>query len=145
VRVILDTNAVVSGLLWAGRPREIIALIEQEKITLCTSPALVDELREVVGRSKFHERLAKINSTEDDVIGRYLRFSEVISVPAQVQSVVTNDPDDDHVLACALAANVDFIVSGDRHLLELSRYQGIPIVNAADFLTAYHAASTRTH
>jgi predicted nucleic acid-binding protein len=51
-----------------------------------------------------------------------------------VPSVVAADPDDDHVLACALAAGADLIVSGDHHLLELKLYQGIPIVNAAEAL-----------
>lgn len=55
-----------------------------------------------------------------------------LAEPLDVPSVVPNDPDDDHVLACALAAKADLIVSGDRHLLALNRYQNIPIVSPAE-------------
>ena len=64
---------------------------------------------------------------------RYLQVARIV-VPATIAPVMRSDPDDDHVLACALAAQADLIVSGDTDLLNLKTYQGIPIVNAAEAL-----------
>ena len=112
MRVVLDTNTVVSGLLWAGSPRDIIALIEQEKVTLCTSPMLIAELRDVIGRPKFSSRLHRIQQSPNEVIERYVEHADIIVDPNQVPAVVASDPTDDPVLACALAAGADYIVSG---------------------------------
>ena len=139
VRVVLDTNTVVSGLLWAGPPREVIALIEQEKIILCTSPALIAELHDVIGRPKFSSRLERVQQSPHEVAERYVEHAAIIVEPQEVPEIVTSDPDDDLVLACALSAAADYIISGDRHLLDLKNYQDIPILSAADFLTAYQA------
>ncbi len=70
---------------------------------------------------------------------QYLNVVQIVT-PATVASVVLADPDDDHVLACALAAKADIIVSGDRHLLQLQHYQEIPIVNVAEALRRIEGA-----
>lgn len=67
----------------------------------------------------------------DDLVLGYAELTTIVN-PVSIVSIIPNDPDDDHVLACALAAKADFIVSGDRHLLELGVYQNIRIVTASD-------------
>ncbi|MCC6659090.1 MAG: putative toxin-antitoxin system toxin component, PIN family [Rhodocyclaceae bacterium] len=96
MRLVLDTNVVVAGLLWNGLPNRLIGLAIQKAVRLYSSQILLDEL-------------------------------------AQTPRVVANDADDDHVLACALAAQADLIVSGDKHLLGLGgAYQGIRIASPAE-------------
>ena len=141
MRIVLDTNTVISGLLWAGPPRQIIALVEQEYIVHCTSPDLVEEFGDVISRPKLAARLQQVQISAEELLERYLRFSAVVIKPDQVPAVIDRDPDDDHVLACALAASAAYIISGDRHLLDLKNYRGIPILNAADFLALYRAAA----
>jgi len=133
VRLVLDTNTVVSGLLWKGSPHRLLAVVgEHHDITLHTSPKLLAELADVLSREKLAAAIASTQRLPDVLMRQYLAVVQIVT-PAAVAPVVLADPDDDHVLACALAAKADLIVSGDRHL-QLKHYQAIPIVNVAETL-----------
>lgn len=99
-------------------------------MVLYTSPLLLAELEEVLARNKFMQRIANAGSSPAHLIDGYLSLVQVVK-PLAVEAVVARDPDDDHVLACALAAQADVIVSGDKDLLDLCAYRGIPILTAA--------------
>lgn len=132
MRVVLDTNVVVSALVWGGTPDRLIQAAIDGEIDLATSPALLSELRAVLARPHLAGRLAQNQSTVEQAIDLYERLALQVS-PLATPRVVAADADDDHVLACALAADADLIVSGDkRHLLPLGSYQHIPIVSAAE-------------
>ena len=89
------------------------------------------ELLDVLSREKFAVRLAQADLTPLSIVRELMRLA-YMTAPTNVPRVIVNDPDDDHVLACALAAQADLIVSGDKHLHSLGgQYQGIRIVNAA--------------
>lgn len=93
---------------------------------------LMAELLDVVAREKVATRLAAAGLTPLGIVGEIRRLTTTMTTPADVPRVVASDADDDHVLACALAAQADLIVSGDKHLLGLgSHYQGIAIVTPA--------------
>lgn len=132
MRVVLDTNTLVSAILSPlGPPRRLLDDARTQVFELCSSPVLMAELLDVVSREKFATRLAAAGLTPLDIVGEIRRLA-VMAAPADVPRVVATDADDDHVLACALAAQADFIVSGDRHLLDLGgSYQGIAIVTPA--------------
>jgi uncharacterized protein len=132
VRLVLDTNIVVSGLLWRQAPAHLIDAALQGRIELFTSEALLLELSDVLPRAKFARRVAASRLTIPQLIARFAVLAQSV-VPASI-SCVARDPDDDHVLACALAASVDLIVSGDSELLNMKAYQGIPIVSPAEAL-----------
>jgi putative PIN family toxin of toxin-antitoxin system len=134
VRLVLDTNTVVSGLFWGGAPGQLQDAARAGKVDLYTSPALLNELARVLSRGKFLTRIAAVNASLDEMIEGYGELARLVN-PAAIAPVVVADPDDDHVLACALAAKADLIVSGDSDLLNLKTYQGIPIVGAAQALT----------
>lgn len=129
MRLVLDTNTVVSGFLWERAERALIDAAIEERIELVTSQPLLDELAGVLARSKFSDRLAAQNLTIQALIERYSLVAEVV-VPAEISPVMVADPPDDLVLATALAGRVDFIVSGDKRLRNLKSFHGIAIVNA---------------
>jgi putative PIN family toxin of toxin-antitoxin system len=102
-------------------------------ITLVTSATLLVELADVLHREKFAQRLARANVTAHALVFGYAALARLV-IPAPIEPVVTADPDDDAVLACAVAARVEVIVSGDRDLLTLESYEGIAIITAVQLL-----------
>lgn len=134
VLLVLDTNTALSGLLWGGTPGRLIDAAEAGRIELASSAALLAELQGVLGREKFARQLAQRGLTMGDVFDGYAALV-VIVTPAGIPPTIAQDPADDQVLAVALGARADLIVSGDRHLLDLGgQYQGIPIVSPAHAL-----------
>jgi hypothetical protein len=130
MRLVLDTNVVLSALLWGGTPYRLLQLSIEGEVKLFTSPLLAAELREILARPHLAAKLLEKGTTADAVTALYMEFARSVS-PLSVPRVVPDDPDDDHVIACAVAARVDVIVSGDKHLLNLREYQGIRMVTAA--------------
>ena len=140
MRIVADTNTALSGLLWQGPPRRLLELARERKVSLYTSLTLIAELAEVIAHEKFAERVRAAGLSAAELVEDYERLAEVIA-PEALPAPVSRDPDDDHVLACALAAKAELIVSGDkRHLLVLGNYQGIPIRTASDALSALAAS-----
>lgn len=131
MRAVADTNVVVSGLLWQGPPRRVLDLARTGMLDLFTSPALLVELEDVLGRQKFRRRLESAGVDPGELVLGYAALASVV-LPAEKPAVIVEDPDDDEVIACALAARAEVIVSGDRHLRSLRSFRGIRIVTAAD-------------
>jgi putative PIN family toxin of toxin-antitoxin system len=133
MKVVLDTNTVISGLFWSGAPRQVLDLARDGLISLFTTPELLAELADVLGREKFEYRLTLAQVTADELVYGYAALAHTIR-PAKIKPVIKNDPDDDKVLACAKAAKAEWIVSGDRHLLDLEKYENIPISSVNEML-----------
>jgi uncharacterized protein len=133
MRVVADTNTVVSGLLWRGSPRAVLNAARAGSADLFSSPALVAELQDVLARGKFAERLRGANVSADRLVLEFAALARMVN-PVTIDPVIQADPDDDSVLACAATAKADFIVSGDSHLLQLAEYEGIPILRAGQLL-----------
>jgi len=131
VRIVLDTNVVLSALLWRGTPYHLLdAIRSRSEARLFTSPALLNELADVLTRPSATKRLAIIGRTVREVLADYVEAVEVVE-PEQVPRVVPDDADDDQVIGAALTAGADCIVSGDADLLSMGSHQGIPIITAA--------------
>ena len=133
VRAVLDTNVVVSGLLWKASPRQVLDAARDQRLTLYTSSVLLDELAEVLSRAHLAPVITANRSSPAFLMRHYAMLAQVVT-PAQITRVVAKDVDDDAVIACALAAQADWIVSGDAHLLNLKHYQGMRIIDAAEAL-----------
>lgn len=127
MRIVADTNTVISGLLWRGAPRRLIDAGRTRKVIIITSSALLAELAEVLARDKFATRISRADLSAKALLEDYADITYVIE-PVALPEPVSRDPDDDEVLACAIAARVDAIVSGDADLLTLKSYQDIPIL-----------------
>jgi len=136
MNVVLDTNTVISGLFWKGAPRQVLDLARSGSITLFTSPELLAELANVIGRKKFAQRMVQAQVTVDELVFGYSALALTIR-PAKIKPVIHADPDDDKVLACAIAAKATLIVSGDSHLLDLKEYKTIKIIPGNELLMQY--------
>lgn len=133
MRLVLDTNIVVSGLLWGGSPRTLLDHARAGRVSLFTSALLLAELDDVLSRAKLSERIQLAGVEHQDLVFGLAALCNIVA-PTAIPSTILDDPDDDHVLACAVGAAAEMIVSGDRHLLRLGGYQGIAIRTAADVL-----------
>jgi putative PIN family toxin of toxin-antitoxin system len=133
VRLVLDTNIVVAGLLWRGAPHELLNRAIDNRFSSLSSAGLIAELGRVLAYPKFAQRIAANGLSIPALIECYARIAALVPA-AEIDRVVQADPDDDQVLACALAAQADLIVSGDADLLNLKTYHRIPIVSAAEAL-----------
>jgi len=121
---------------WRGTPYRLLATIrrEPETIQLFSSETLLVELGEVLNRPHLAKPLAAIGRKPADVLADYAQAVEIV-IPRHVPTIA-RDPDDDQVLACALAAQANIIVSGDDDLLSLGRFQNISILTAAQTVDA---------
>ena len=130
MRVVADTNIFISALLFGGLPGEFLRLALLQEFTLITSSALLDELGEKL-RGKF-----AISDRDALAIRAKLESSATVVNPDFELNAVLDDPDDNRVLECALAGQANCIVSGDRHLLRIGRYEEIAVLSVRQFLEA---------
>jgi putative PIN family toxin of toxin-antitoxin system len=141
VRVVLDSNVVVSALIWGGVPYRLIQAASAGDITLFASTVLLDELRDTLARPHLAARLVQQRSSVEQALGFYGQL--VANVIPLTLAPTSRDPDDDHVIACALAAKAQLIVSGDRDLLVLENVRDIAIVTPAQAITRIEAPANR--
>ena len=136
MNIVLDTNTIISGIFWKGAPRQVLDLARSGTFTLFTSPDLLAELADVLGRKKFSARLEQANTNVDELVFGYAALAKTVR-PIKIEAVITEDPDDDKVLACAKTANAEIIASGDNHLLDLIEYEGIKIITVNQLLEQF--------
>jgi putative PIN family toxin of toxin-antitoxin system len=133
MRVVLDTNVVVSALLFKTTLSKIIALWQRGAITPVISKDTFQELQAVLAYPKFALTRDEIRAILE---GEILPFFEVIEVREDVKGVCA-DPADDKFLACALSASADYLVSGDKALTELKQYKSVRIIKPSEFLKLF--------
>jgi putative PIN family toxin of toxin-antitoxin system len=129
MRLVLDTNVVLSALLWRGTPYQLLTNIrdQAESISLACSAPLLAELADVLTPPPATVRLALIQRSAADVLADYTAVVEIVT-PLPVPRIAP-DPDDDVVIGTALAAKADWVITGDKPLLSVTEYQGVRIVS----------------
>jgi putative PIN family toxin of toxin-antitoxin system len=134
VRVVLDTNAIVSALLFTGISSDLVSLWQNGVVTLLLSRDILDEYLRVLSYPKFELSEEEIKQLIQEEI---LPYAEVVK-PKRRLRVVQSDPSDDKFLECAVAGKARVIISGDKDLLSLGRYRRIRIQTPAQFLAENH-------
>ncbi len=134
MRVVLDTNVIVSAILSpTGAPARLVGFWQTQVFGLVVSEDLLQEYLRALSYPHVAVRHG-MNATEaSQIVEDFRQFSDNVN-PDAMPRVVLEDPDDDKVLACAVAGGADFLVSGDTHLLRLEEYQGVRILTPAAFL-----------
>ena len=132
MRLVLDTNVVVSALLWDGVPRRLLRVGRAEDVAFCYSSPLIAELTDVLSRPKFKKKIAASLLTVDQLVDLYVELVALVR-PAPT-SRLAPDPDDDVVIGTALAAKADYLVTGDKGLLSVEAYEGGRIVTVSEAL-----------
>ncbi len=125
---VLDSNVIVSGLGWLGAPARIMEAVLAGELVLVTSASLLAELCRVLAYPKLAKAIP-----DGSVLADLVEMSSVIVEPLSTLAVV-EDESDNRVLEAAVTGSVDYIVSGDGHLLTLGSFQGIPVLTPAEFV-----------
>lgn len=128
--VVLDTNIVASATFWRGKPAHCLEAWTLGRFELALSHSILTEYEEVVARlgARYPQK------TPTDWLPA-IRQAGHFYAPAKLASATVPDPDDEMFIECAVAARVDYLVTGDKsHLLVLKKAVGIPIIAASDFL-----------
>ena len=134
MRAVVDNNALVSGLLWGEKPGRLFRAVATGHLQIFLSEALLGELRDVLQRRKFAARLALKRLTPEIVLAQVQAAARVVHAPPVPLPALLRDADDLPVLACALSAEVDVIITGDKDLLALNPFENIPIITVANAL-----------
>lgn len=126
MRIVLDTNVVISGLIWNGIPGKILTGARSRRAEIFTCIELLNELSRVLSRKKFSMKLVALGLAAQTILSDYMSLAISVNL-VPLQAPVSRDPNDDIVLACALTAQAHAIISGDTDLLILHQNQGVQI------------------
>jgi len=129
VNVVCDTNVLISGVLFGGHARQILRLASRGTVTNFVSPEILREVENVLLRPKFG-----LNPEQVLNITALMRDSFELVVPSRSVNKIRTDPDDNRILEAASAAGAAFIISGDRHLLDLTEWKRIKVLSPAAFI-----------
>ena len=134
IRVVIDANQFVSALLKpASNPADVIRLVRERKIQLIMSPEIIEEIRAVLLYPKIVKRHRR-TSEQIDLFLKKLTKVAIITQSGPNFDVIKEDPSDNKYLACAVEGGAEYLISGDRHLINLRTFRGITITDPAHFL-----------
>lgn len=132
MRVVCDTNILISALVFpGGSPERILDLARQGHIELYISDFIINEFSHVL-EHKFHFGQNDVHKRVD-----YMKGLANTVAPKEKLSVIRAHEPDNRILECAVAANADVLISGDKHVLRIDEYKGIKIVAASDFVAMF--------
>ena len=134
MKVVLDTNVLVSGILFTGPPHQILLAWSEGRFELVFTSDIHEEYRRVAAELQQQFPRVDLAAALDLVLVNAHAFP-----PAALDGRICTDPDDDKFLACALASGAGTIVSGDKHLLSVSGYRGIEVLRPRAFVEGYLA------
>jgi putative PIN family toxin of toxin-antitoxin system len=135
IRAVLDTNILISAFLVKhGKPAQIIQYGRARKFQLIVAEVILAELREVLDYQHIQKRFHPVPAEIEEFVERLSSVSTIVTI-TEIESVVTSDPDDDLIVACAVEGQADYLVSGNKHLLDLQEYRQIQFVTPSRFLT----------
>ena len=131
MRIVVDTNVLISGIFFGGFPRRILTAIINKQLTACATTEIINEYEEIV-EEMIDRKQGHLNRT---ILAPLIQTMEIIEPVSHIE--VCRDPDDDKFLECAKDSHALYVVSGDKDLLFIEKYENIQIVTAKDFCEKY--------
>ena len=132
MKVVVDTNVAVSGLLWQGPPNQILKWSRQGILEILACDDTVNELRRVLRYKRFYERLSVLATSSDEVFAYFMNLVSYVPKPKFIPTKIKEDPFDNLFLTLASENRAHMIISGDNHLLELQAFENIQIVTPSE-------------
>ncbi len=136
MKITVDTNTLLSATFWSGSSDKIISKAEIKEIELIISNDIIKEYGEVLDYEEIQDKIKDKKLEMKRTVGKIISTSKIV-VTKEKLAIVKNDPDDNIILECAKAGNVDFIISNDKHLLKLKKFENIPILTPDEFVEKY--------
>ena len=138
MKIVVDANIFVSSFFWGGNPRKIFERIIAGLDELYITQEILDEVKNVIGRPKFHADINEIKFYIDSIeeIANKIIIKEKIETGSR-------DQDDDKYIECAISGGADYIISGDIHLLEIEKYENIKIIKAKEYLNIVNSTKSQ--
>ena len=131
MKIVVDTNVVISGVFFGGNPRQIVEAIVNGDINAYATTEIVDEYMGII-ESMIERKQGRLNQS---ILSPF--FSSLKMIESKTVVEVSRDPDDDKFIECAVDAEALYIVSGDNDLLDIGQYEGIQIITAKEFCEKY--------
>jgi len=138
LRVVLDTNVLISATFWKGSSRKVLDACMKEKIRVVTSLGIIEEFIQTLARE------TKFKATEHDITryrNKILEKSDMIFPKERIQ-IVKKDVTDNKVLECAVEGNANYVISRDNHLLDIKKYRGIKTITPERMIRILENLST---
>ena len=132
MRAVVDTNVVLSGLLWHGPPNQILKWARDGVLEIVACDETVAELKRALKYKRFEKRLSVLGFSAAQLLAYFMNLVKFVPTPDSLPRQISEDPFDNLFLALASANGARLIISGDAHLLELKEYQGIHIVTPSE-------------
>lgn len=131
MRIVIDTNVLISGVFFGGFPRKILSAVVCQRITACATTEIINEYEEIV-QEMINRKQGHINRS---ILGPLIKAMEIIEPVTHVE--ICRDPDDNKFLECAKDSHALYIVSGDNDLLIIEQFGNVQIVTAKEFYEKY--------
>lgn len=133
MKIVLDTNVLISATFWDGDSNKIIEKVERKEIELVLSKDIIEEFAKVLDYREIKEKIKNKNLEMKRTIEKIISLSTIVD-PIEKLNIVKEDSDDNKILECAKAGDVDFIITNDAHLLRLKQFEKIRIIPPREFL-----------
>jgi putative PIN family toxin of toxin-antitoxin system len=132
MKIVVDTNVALSGLLWGGPPNRLLKWAREGVLKILACEETTAELRRALFYKKFSKRLSALETTAAEVLSYFMNLALFVPSPINIPEKIGKDPFDNLFLGLASENRARLIVSGDRHLLDLAKFQRIQIVTPAE-------------
>lgn len=132
-RLVLHSNVWISAFLFGGKPAAIIKLAQEGRVRILVSTDLILEIARVLRYGKLRKILEQSKRSTETVVAQILAVTELVGTKS-LRSWITQDPADDIILNCAVENSADYIITGDQHILQLKRVDGVKIFTPNEFL-----------
>ena len=133
MKITLDTNVILSSTFWFGDSSKIMEMVEKGGTELILSEDIIEEHKNVLNYEEIQDKIKNKNLEMQRTVEEIITLSKIVE-PKSKLDIIKEDPDDNKILECAVEGKVDYIISQDKHLLDIKEYKEIKIITPKDFL-----------